>query len=344
MFLSSEAFFEFLQKIENGLGGFREVIAPIEIGIGGKTAYKKLTPENSIGIKTDSFRTVNPLKYYIYPPRENVYPVESDFPKRLIAGVKACDLASLEILDAALLNSGFTEPAYVKRRENTYIISCDCDEAGEFCHCVLCGGKPFAEKGFDLNLSKSDDGYIVEIGSGKGKELIELIKSVTEIKTEESKHLSEVTKKREQIYQSLKSKNGKFIREKEFDEIRQVNGKWWDQKSEECIGCGACTNVCPSCYCLILNDESEKNEFKKVRTYDSCQWHGYARVAGGGSPRPKMNERFRNRYLCKFDYMTSNFGRSGCTGCGRCTEACAAGIDFRDVASSVTDMAEQSAI
>jgi ferredoxin len=84
-----------------------------------------------------------------------------------------------------------------------------------------------------------------------------------------------------------------------------------------------------------LNDESQKNDFVKVRSYDSCQLHGYARVAGGASPRPKMSERFRNRYLCKFCYMPYNFQILGCSGCGRCIDACPAGIDFRQVVNNI---------
>jgi len=106
--------------------------------------------------------------------------------------------------------------------------------------------------------------------------------------------------------------------------------KWIDEAAN-CCGCGGCTNICPTCYCIILNDESTGKTFIKERSIDSCQVHGYARVAGGASPRLKMFERFRNRYLCKFNYMPSNFGLLGCTGCGRCIEVCAGKIEFREV-------------
>jgi len=111
----------------------------------------------------------------------------------------------------------------------------------------------------------------------------------------------------------------------------------WGQESRQCVGCGACTNICPTCYCLILNEEGGSDRFVKVRSYDSCQWQGYARVAGGASPRPRMRQRFRNRYLCKFLYMPSNFQTLGCTGCGRCTEACPGQIDFRAVVRDVLE-------
>ena len=150
-----------------------------------------------------------------------------------------------------------------------------------------------------------------------------------------------ISEKRNRVQNLLREQNREYERPSDYSEFRKVETKVWKQESEECVGCGACTNICPTCYCLILNDESINEQFVKVRGYDSCQWYGYARVAGGGSPRHKMTERFRNRYLCKFDYMNHNFGEIGCTGCGRCTEACAAKIDFREVVKNVSSLVKE---
>ena len=84
----------------------------------------------------------------------------------------------------------------------------------------------------------------------------------------------------------------------------------------------------------MVNDETQgAGEFIKLRTWDSCQHTGYARVAGGASPRPRLWQRFRHRYQCKFRFMQENFAVLGCTGCGRCIAACPAGIDLREVVS-----------
>ena len=72
-----------------------------------------------------------------------------------------------------------------------------------------------------------------------------------------------------------------------------------------------------------------------MRSYDSCQLNGYARVAGGASPREDITKRFRNRYLCKLCYMQTNFNTLGCVGCGRCIDACPAGIDYNRVVKSL---------
>jgi ferredoxin len=129
----------------------------------------------------------------------------------------------------------------------------------------------------------------------------------------------------------VESQNSAFAGAAEFGRLRSGPAEGWKEESRECVGCGACTHICPTCYCLILNDESQGGNFVKVRSYDSCQLHGYARVASGASPRPRVDERFRHRYLCKFVFMKKEFGSLGCTGCGRCIEACPGGIEFRSV-------------
>jgi len=73
------------------------------------------------------------------------------------------------------------------------------------------------------------------------------------------------------------------------------------------------------------------DNIKRVKYQDSCQFSGYARVAGGATPRPELFERLRNRYLCKYDYRPEALGLVACTGCGRCIDACQGKIDMREV-------------
>jgi ferredoxin len=340
MLISKRDFNNFLLLLSDGLGNFDNVIVPQIIDSNSGIFLKKLKKETDRKINLTSYRSINPVKYFLYPARERVYPAAEFFPKNIIAGVKACDLEAIKILDKALLNGNFVEPSYSRLRENTLIISSDCEEVSKTCHCSLVGGKPYAEEGFDLNLSSVYDYYKIQIGSEKGKEFFELMEK--EIKDKESSPDEEkiVANNRKQIQEALFEENKKYNRNGNYSKLREADEESWKNESGNCVGCGACTNICPTCYCLILNDESKYNSenFVKVRSYDSCQWCGYARVAGGGTPRPKVHQRFRNRYLCKFDYMKSNFNQIGCTGCGRCIEVCA---DFRQVVKNISIKAEQ---
>jgi len=338
MVVSTKDFDLFLSKVNSGLNGFSEAIVPRKANTSSNKSailrFERSKEENNISL--NSYRTIDPLKILFYLAREKVYPVDEVAKKRVIVGVKACDLKALLLLDKAMLEGGFTDPAYYNWRKNTLIISSDCDEICETCHCNLVGGKPYSEKGFDLNISRVNNHYVLTTGSEQGISFLDLLKKEIPVQNSSADDAKTVSEKRNHVLNLLKEQNKENIRPNEYSEFRKVETKVWREESEECVGCGACTNICPTCYCLILNDESINEQFVKVRGYDSCQWFGYARVAGGGSPRHKMTERFRNRYLCKFDYMNHNFGEIGCTGCGRCTEACTAQIDFRKAVKNIS--------
>lgn len=342
MIVNQIDFHSFLKQINNGLGNFNKVIVPYLARSDDEDApyHFKQFDENKI-LSFNFFRTIDPIKILFYLTREKVYPIKNNNIKHLIVGVKACDLKALKLFDKAMMQSGFVDPAYKQWRENTLIISSDCDHLHETCSCNLVDGHPYPESGFDLNLSVIDGNYFIQIGSERSQEFVDLMKKEITIANSKASDFEIIKSNREKIFNRLIEKNNHLSHSQDFSEIRKVEEKSWEEASKECVGCGGCTNICPTCYCLILNDESTEKEFVKVRSYDSCQWHGYARVAGGGTPRPKMTERFRNRYLCKFDYMQKNFDEYGCTGCGRCTEACAAKIDFREVVKNVSSLAQE---
>ena len=334
MLIKSDDLYAFLHKaVEEKLDGYTDVILPGSKGNGG-TFFGHLGDDFNIVL--DSYRTVDPVKILFYLTRERMQPDEWATKKRIILGVKACDLRALELLDRALINQDFVDPAYKHWRENSTIVTTDCSEIADTCHCNLLDGLPFAESGFDLNLSRLDENFVVNVGSEKGEALLNLMKKQVKLEQISETVKQQVDDNRNAVRDLLVKQNSAFPRSKNLDHMRSVELDWWSDESRACIGCGACTNICPTCYCLILNDETEAQKFIKERTYDSCQWSGYARVAGGGTPRPEMGKRFRNRYLCKFDYMPHNFDRIGCTGCGRCTDACAAQIDFREVVSKAS--------
>ncbi len=343
MIVNVHDFHTFLMKISKGVGGYNEVIVPYKVGSerNGNSLLHFCRFEELKTLELNYFRTTDPAKILFYLFREKVYPIKNKNQKRLIVGVKACDLKALHLLDKAMLQSGFVDPAYKQWRDNSLIISSDCDHLHETCSCNLLNGHPYPENGFDLNLSIADGNYLIQIGSERSQEFVELMKKEITVVDSTASDIEIVKANRKKVFDQLVEKNNHLTHSGDFSEIRKVEHKSWEEAARECVGCGACTNICPTCYCLILNDESTDKDFIKVRSYDSCQWYGYARVAGGGTPRPKMTERFRNRYLCKFDYMHKNFGEFGCTGCGRCTEACAAKIDFREVVKNVSSLTQE---
>jgi ferredoxin len=337
-----DEFLLFLRRCsQEGLGSFQEVLLPVPATDSSQNQFYYSRLDGQKTYYLDGHRAIDPLKIAYYNARESVYPLTAKSGKRIIAGVKACDLKGLKVLDQALINADFIDPAYQRWRENTTIITTDCTSIGPACHCTLVGGKPYPEFDFDVNLSRLDDFYFVRAGSEKGRQLSDLIRQNCSTQMVNEDDFVAVKMQRQRMIEQLELSNQDYKRSSNYPRLRTYQSVPWKNESKECVGCGACTNICPTCYCLILNDETEAQQFVKVRSYDSCQWNGYARVAGGGTPRPHIHERFRNRYLCKLVYMQQNFGQLGCTGCGRCTEACPARIDFRAV---VHNMLEQPQI
>jgi len=315
------------------------------------------------GVVYEGARITQSLKSFIYPLREKVSPDQpSSAKKNIILGVKACDLKALSVLDKIFLDPDFPDSFYQERRKNTILISDDCTEPRESCFCTLLGSSPFPEGNFDLNLSFLDKGILVEVGSKKGKDLLEeykilpltnhadfsrnlespslhLTHSQISLRPAEENHLKMRQERREKVIEKLKEINKDFKFPQ--DPLTLVKGKYdspvWSEVSEDCVGCAACTNICPACHCFLLselstlNSELSTTKFEKLRNWDSCQYTGFARVAAGANPRKKLMERFRNRFYCKLEHKPQNFKLLACTGCGRCIEACQGKIDIREV-------------
>ena len=302
------------------------------------TEYSIFGPENLSEIVYGGARATQPLKCFLYPLQEEVSPDDPQADKKsVVLGVKACDLKALRILDEIFLGGDVTDPFYQNRRENTLLISDDCTEPLGTCFCTLLGDDPFPQEGFDLNLSCLDAEILVEVGSKKGKDLLQQCN--IPLHSAEERHLKLRQQRREAVVQKLKQINKDFKFPLNVTALLQdkYDSPLWEQVSEDCVGCCACTNICPSCHCFLLIDSLAASRglspvgFEKTRTWDSCQYPGFARVAAGANPRGKLEERFRNRLYCKFEYKPKNFALLACTGCGRCIEACQGKIDIREV-------------
>ncbi len=300
-------------------------------------------------------RSLQSLREFVYPSQENAI-IPFSGKKQIIIGVKACDLNGVKILDKIFLESEPQDTIYKERRKNLLIISSDCTTCGDSCFCTLLDLKPYPEDGFDLNLSHLEEGFLVEVGSEKGSKLLSDYGGITRSAGKDK--FSARDERRKKITQEVNEKNKEFKFPDSFDDFfsKKYNSPAWKEAASTCVICGACTNICPSCYCFLLSDQSplpaprlrqagnhpvtqSPANFEKIRSWDSCQYTGYSRVAGGANPRKKIEERLRNRYLCKLKWRPENFGILGCTGCGRCIESCQGKIDIRKVLTQInTDL------
>ncbi len=297
----------------------------------------------NISYKTINFRSVQPIKIFFLPVGETVADTEKSVvsekkPKsNIILGLKTCDLNALSILDKVYLDEDFVDPFYKNRRENNIIISSDCSDPLDVCFCTEVDSQPYPKKNFDLNISLvENETILIEIGSKKGKNLIEKY-GKDFFKPADESLIKKRNKNREQIKKEVEAINKEFRTEKSYNEVLEGNyeSEKWEELAENCVECGACTNICPTCHCFILVDGARGEDFFKNKYWDSCQIKDFTKMAAGEDPRDKMWKRFRNRYFCKYNYKLENFNIVACTGCGRCIEACQGDIDKREILKKV---------
>lgn len=283
-----------------------------------------------------NIRAIEPMKHFFFLAKENIAVfgemIEKDISPRVIIGARQCDIRALEIYDKVFLEGEFIDPSYKELREKTTIISVDCDNPSETCFCNLCGLNPWVESGTDLNITKINKGYIVEIISKKGELILE--KSIDWFQTPAEEEMSQRNKIRENAVSGLKNQNPEPAEKKELLEVEKMDTKEWFEEATTCVECCACLMICPTCYCYLLYDKPNKERF---RIWDTCFYPAYARIGGGANPRPDVVSRFKNRFACKFEYSAKNLKLFSCTGCGRCINGCTAKIDIRKIFTRLAD-------
>ncbi|MDD2654234.1 MAG: 4Fe-4S dicluster domain-containing protein [Candidatus Omnitrophica bacterium] len=299
-------------------------------------SFSQLQPEEII---YSIYRGVEPIKSFLTHSREIVNEYFQSFDSSAEAkpiavfGVKNCDLSSLTLQDFVFEQGIEADPIYKKRRENLLIISSDCTGFKKTCFCLAVGNKPYPEKNFDINLSPINNGFVVEVGSSKGETLIRRLSQYFTAATTGQIAGSKI--KRDNVVNDL-SQHLASVNMPPKDALQKnvregYESGVWKEQMLTCVECGACNFICPSCHCFLLADDMRENKSRRIRIWDSCLYANYSRVAGGANPLNTRAKRLRNRFMKKFDFFPDNLGQFGCTGCGRCIEACPAKIDIREV-------------
>ncbi len=256
-------------------------------------------------------------------------------PELVLVGVRACELRARNYLDKVLLEGDFDDPAYRARRDATTTVSCDCVDCTESCFCTLVGGQPFATEGYDANLTPVDDGFVLDVATEAGQKWL----GDTELNEATDQQLARRDEIRQAMVARLEEQNAKFALSADDSNVPSLPDDAagsWQEFAADCVECGACTNICPTCHCFYLYDQTVGAEqFERVRTWDSCLLSTYHRMAGvvgmKGTPRPNLSSRLANRVLHKFTYSPQQYELLGCVGCGRCVDACLGEIDIRRV-------------
>ena len=290
--------------------------------------YVLLDAETVPRIVYNKSKPVTPLKKFFLPVKENVTAGTNGTHPVVILGAPNCDVMALTFLDQIYLDQEYYDPAYGDRRERTTIISSDCLSIQEHCHCTSYGIEPIGNEHSDLSVTLLDDQVILSIYNKKGESFVEHLGLVVTVEPEKQL-LEALQNKQQEVKQLLAKQNGKLPDYQETGKLVNASGdKIWLKYAADCVSCGACSAICPSCSCFLLID---KPGFQKIRQLDTCQYPGFERVAGGEDALGELHERFRNRYMCKYVWKPQKYDLKACTGCGRCIEACIGQINKNEL-------------
>lgn len=242
----------------------------------------------------------------------------------LIFGIRPCDLQALKVLDA-LLGAKPPDQAYFGRRRSTIIVTLNCLEPGKECFCAQIGSGPGAVEGFDLSLTDLGDGCLVESGSTAGVLMIrehpDLFQSL------DREEAAPLISKRQRLLESCeRTMLERRPRISPESLKRAAEETCWDKAGRECLSCGGCSFICPTCHCFSICDLGVPDG-ERVRCADSCILSGFSRMTSGANPRKSPGDRLKNWHLDKFVYVPERTGLLGCVGCGRCQRVCLSGID-----------------
>lgn len=289
--------------------------------------------ERAGDLRLDYDVTILPPKKYFQPTREILlkfsrenteYETVLDTEPFVLFGVHPYDMAAISQMDMVFARDHRDEH-YLTRRAGATVVVSDVQTPSRdvFAGCL---GTAVVDKGFDVLVTKIEDGYVVDARTEKGETLVSLADGATEAGE------ADLTA-REAVWEENRKQLRKHELKMDPSEIpalleRSHDHPVWEEKAELCYSCGSCNLVCPTCYCFDVQEDVhwDLNCGERCRSWDGCLLADFAMVAGKHNFRGKRADRYRHRYYRKGKYVPDMIGEISCVGCGRCITACTAKI------------------
>lgn len=292
-------------------------------------------PRNSI--KEFLFPKCDKVLKYQYEGNDiTVEDVEPPETQAVIFCARPCDAASLPVVEP-LWNWDYKDEFFNKRRAQTVLVTYACRQApDEACFCVSVGLSPSTDQGSDVVLYPLDDKKLaVNFVSQSGREMEGAFSKYKtgEVDEEALKAFQEEGKK--SLSHRMKFDKAKGWLDTHFED------PLWEEKTFQCIGCGTCTFLCPTCHCFDIQDESIFDGGCRLKSWDGCQFALFTLHTSGHNPRDVQAQRYRQRILHKYAIYPDKFGKILCTGCGRCVAHCPVNLSLYDVVASAQERAEK---
>ena len=278
---------------------------------------------------------VTSWKRFTHPPRVpltrtttdgRIEAVEPEVRPMAFIGVRACEIAALDIQERVLRAGPAGDADHAARRDASLVVAVECAVATATCFCTSMGTGPEVTAGADVVLSELDDGFTVRALSVAGQAIVKRLALDAASEAQVATAADQVAAVRSAIGDPVPT-SGLADRLRAAPEHPR-----WDEIAERCLACTNCTLVCPTCFCTSVSVASDLDGItgETERTWDSCFTLGFGRVAGDNNFRPRVADRYRQWLTHKFSTWWDQFGSTGCVGCGRCITWCPVGIDVRE--------------
>jgi NAD(P)H-flavin reductase/NAD-dependent dihydropyrimidine dehydrogenase PreA subunit len=264
-------------------------------------------------------------------------PEPSDRPDAFL-GLRACDVAAIARQDRIFLHSARREPRYAARRERSLLVAVHCTEAGDLCFCDSMGTGPRVEvspeeasaPAADITLAELGDRFLIDAHTDRGRDLLQKLPTFDADEADAQTLDDGIERARAQMGRTLDADG---LPERLFARLSHPR---FQEVAERCLACGNCTNVCPTCFCSTTEEHTDLrgDSVVRERLWDSCFTEGHGEIHGA-NVRPKTEDRYRQWLSHKLASWVSQFGHSGCTGCGRCIAWCPVGIDLTEEANAI---------
>jgi len=288
--------------------------------------------------------TTLPPKKYLHQPFETLFSFKDGgniieevhtAEKQVLFGLHPCDVNAIQILDR-VFTGRYEDPYYIERRKNTFIVALSCSSAQDTCYCNSFDTGPYLNQGFDLLITQLGNRFLVEIGSRKGENLLKEYdgEEILDDSLLEEYHRLKLAK-----LETIENKIEKKIDTADLSRLLEVNidHPVWKELKEECLACGSCTIVCPTCFCFEVVDRVDLTlkSGERQRIWDSCMLLEFAEVALGVNFREERAARIKQRIYQKLYSFEHQYDVPGCVGCGRCIRFCIKKIDPRQIIEDI---------
>ncbi|MEL7539598.1 MAG: 4Fe-4S dicluster domain-containing protein [Pseudomonadota bacterium] len=291
-------------------------------------------------------------KKYLHPPERVLWRASKqngalaiekepeDTTKRAFLGVRACEIAAIDIQNQVFVNGPYKGGDYESRRKNTLLIAVNCAAPAETCFCASMNTGPEVKTGFDIVLTElvtpQSHEFLIKSGSALGAKIMERLP----LRKAAPKHEAAASTVTEKARQSITRK----LDTQDLQELLQDNPNHpqWDDVASRCLSCTNCTAVCPTCFCTTVEDHTDLagKSAERIQRWDSCFSGAFSELSGG-PVRQSTKSRYRQWMTHKLSTWIDQFGTSGCVGCGRCIAWCPVGIDITAEAAAIRGDSEE---